>query len=83
MAQFIILVIMSLSLLTAVLSLRSLVIEWRKTQRQAYGTMNFDGRASRGSPRISVFTNAVICLVSLVLLASSMMIYQFIHFPVL
>lgn len=82
MAQGIILVIMSLSLVTAVFSSRSLVLEWRKAQRAMYGTMNFDGRATRGS-RMQLFTHAILCIVSLVLLASSLMIYQFIHFPVL
>jgi hypothetical protein len=82
MAQGIILIIMSLSLVTAVMSARTLVLEWRKAHRQLYGTMNFDGRATRGT-RMQILTNAILCLVSLVLLASSLMIYQFIHFPVL
>jgi len=82
MAQGIILIIMSLSLVTAGMSLRALILEWRKVQRSAYGTMNFDGRATRGS-KMQVLTNAVLCLISLVLLAASLMIYQFIHFPVL
>lgn len=82
MAQGIILIIMSLSLVTAVMSARALILEWRKAHRQLYGTMNFDGRASRGS-RIQVLSNTILCLVSLVLFATSLMIYQFIHFPVL
>jgi hypothetical protein len=45
-------------------------------------TMNFDGRASRGT-RMQILTNVILCLISLALLASSLMIYQFIHFPVL
>jgi hypothetical protein len=82
MAQGIILIIMSLSLVTAVMSARTLVLEYRKAHRQLYGTMNFDGRVSRGT-RLQILTHAILCLVSLVLLASSLMIYQFIHFPVL
>jgi hypothetical protein len=82
MTQSIILIIMSLSLVTTVLSGRSLIHEWRKHHRQLYGTMNFDGHATRSS-RMQVLTNAILCLVSLALLASSLVIYQFIHFPVL
>jgi hypothetical protein len=82
MAQSIILIIMSLSLVTAVMSSRTLILEWRKAHRQMYGTMNFDVRATRSS-KIQVLTNTVVCLVSLILLATCMMIYQFIHFPVL
>jgi hypothetical protein len=82
MAQGIILIIMSLSLVTAVMSARTLVLEWRKAHRQLYGTMNFDGRTSRGT-RMQILTNVILCLISLALLASSLMIYQFIHFPVL
>ncbi|WP_141734902.1 hypothetical protein [Oligoflexus tunisiensis] len=82
MAQGIILIIMSLSLVTAGMSARALILEWRKAHRQLYGTMNFDGRATRGS-KVQMLTNVIVCLVSLVLLACSLMIYQFIHFPVL
>lgn len=82
MAQGIILIIMSLSFVTAVFSLRALILEWRKAHRQCYGTMNFDGRATRGS-KMQVVTNAILCLISLVLLVASVTIYQFIHFPVL
>jgi hypothetical protein len=82
MAQGIVLLIMALSLVTAVMSSRSLVSEWRKHHRQLYGTMNFDGRATR-STKMHVITNSFICLISMMLLAASLMIYQFIHFPVL
>ncbi len=82
MAQGIVLIIMSLSLVTAVMSARTLILEWRKAHRQLYGTMNFDGRATRAS-KFQVLSNTILCLVSLILFASSLMIYQFIHFPVL
>jgi hypothetical protein len=82
MAQGIILIIMSLSLVTAGMSARALILELRKVHRQLYGTMNFDVRTSRSS-KLLILTNAVVCVVSLVLLACSLMIYQFIHFPVL
>jgi hypothetical protein len=82
MAQGIVLLIMSLSLVSAVMSARTLILEWRKHHRQLYGTMNFEGRATR-STRMQILTNAVLCFVSLVLFATSLMIYQFIHFPIL
>ncbi len=83
MAHGIVLAIMSLSLVTSILSIRSLLIDWRKSHRQMYGTMNFDGHATRGSSKLALVGNLVICLVSILLLVSSMMIYQFIRFPVL
>lgn len=83
MAHFIILSIMALSLLTAGLSFRTIIAEWRNANRQAYGTMNFDASAHRGSSKLSLISNIIICLVSVVLLGSSVMIYQLIRFPVL
>ncbi len=83
MAQGIILAVIGISSLTSVFSLRAFMLEFRKTTRHMYGTINFESRSSRGLSKFYLIATAIICLISTLLLAASLMIFQFIHAPIL
>jgi|GEM_PF-7027306 len=83
MAQGFILAVIGLSSLTSIFSLRAFVLEFRKTSRHMYGTINFENRSPRGLFKLSLITSGILCLISTVLLVFALTIYQFVNLPIL